>query len=103
MTVLALSFWTNLLRLPGYEVVSCQEEADLRQYRLTVAPKQPFAVCPHCGKVSDSVHQTRTRGRIKDLSISNYAVELRVRVSQFECLRCGQCFTPAIPFLTEGA
>jgi transposase len=103
MTVPTLSFWTNLLRLPDYEVVFCQEEADLRQYRLTVAPKHPLAVCPHCGTVSESVHQTRTRARIKDLSISNYTVELRVRVSQFECRRCGQCFTPAIPFLAEGS
>ena len=103
MAVPTLSFWTNLLRLPDYEVVSCQEEADLRQYRMTVAPKHPLAVCPHCGKVSESVHQTRTRAHIKDLSISNYTVELSVRVSQFECLRCGQCFTPAIPFLAEGA
>src|SRR5207249_395891 len=49
------------------------------------------------------VHQTRTRAHLKDLSISNYTVELSVRVSQFECLRCGQRFTPAIPFLAEGA
>lgn len=68
-----------------------------------MAPQQPLAVCPHCGKVSDSVHQTRTRAPIKDLSIRDYTVELCVRVFQFECLRCGQCFTPAIPFLAEGA
>jgi transposase len=66
MSVPALSFWTDLLRLPDYEVVSCQEEADLRQYRLTVAPRQPRAVCPHCGKVSDTLHQTRTRSTIRD-------------------------------------
>ncbi len=103
MSVPTLAFWTNLLRLPDYEVVSCQEEADLQQYRLTVAPKHLLAVCPHCGKVSDTIHQTRTRDHIKDLSLSNYTLELSVRVSQFVCSRCGQHFTPAIPFLAEGA
>lgn len=103
MSVPTLAFWTDLLRLPDYEVVFCQEEADLHQYRLTVAPKHPLAVCPPCGKVSDRIHQTRTRDHIKDLSISNYTLELSVRVSQFVCSRCAQCFTPAIPFLAEGA
>jgi transposase len=103
MSVLPLSSWTELLRLPDYEVVSCQEESDLQLYRLTMAPQQLLAVCPHCGKASDTVHQTRTREHIKDLSISNYSVELNVRVAQFECLRCGRCFTPAIPFAAEGS
>ncbi len=103
MSVPALSFWTELLRLSDYEVVACQQEADLHLYRFTVAPKHLLAVCPHCGKVSDTIHQTRTRERIKDLPISNYSVELSVRVAQFTCPGCGQCFTPAIPFVAEGA
>jgi transposase len=102
MTASTLAFWTQLLCLPEYEVVYCQQEQDLQQYRLTVAPKNRLGVCPHCGKVSDTIHQTRTREPIKDLSISTEAVELNVRVLQFEC-RCGQFFTPRIPFLAEGA
>jgi transposase len=98
-----LAFWTDLLRLPNYHVVFCQEEADLHKYRLTLATTQTLAVCPHCGKVCDTIHQIRTREPIKDLPICNYAVELRVRVAQYECSRCGQFFTPAIPFLAEGA
>jgi transposase len=103
MSGVTLAFWTDLVRLPGYHVVFCQEEADQHLYRLTLAPLQALAVCPHCGKVCDTIHQTRTRERIKDLPLSNYAVELCVRVHQFECQRCGQCFTPAIAFLAEGA
>jgi transposase len=68
-----------------------------------VAPKHPLGVCPHCRQVSETIHQTRTREHIKDLPLGNYAVEFRVRVCQFECGCCGQCFTPAIPFLAEGA
>jgi transposase len=103
MTAPNLSFWTTLLRLPDYDVVSCNEEADLQRYRLTVVPKHPLGVCPHCGQLSDLIHQTRTRDRIKDLPLSNYAVELSVRVPQFACGHCGHRFTPPIPFLAEGS
>jgi transposase len=96
------TFWTELLALLDYEVVYCQKESDLQRYRITVAPTQRLAVCPHCGKVSDTVHQTRTRDHIKDLSIGKESVELNVRVLQFECV-CGRHFTPAIPFLADGA
>jgi transposase len=102
MTAPTFAFWTQLLCLPDYEVVYCQKEGDLQRYRLTVTPKNRLGVCPHCGKVSDTIHQTRTREHIKDLSISTESVELNVRVLQFACV-CGQCFTPPIPFLAEGA
>src|SRR2546428_12402837 len=98
----ALPFWTDLLRLPDYEVVFCQEESDLRRYRFTVAPKHRIGICPHCKKASESVHQTRTREGIKDLSISKYAVEINVRILQFDCERCGQAFTLAVPVLWRG-
>ena len=103
MTGQSLEFWTHLLRLPGFVVVHAEENADQRRYCFTVAPEQRIGVCPHCQKVSDEVHQTRTRESIKDLPISHYAVELKVRVPQFECERCGCTFTPPIPFLAEGA
>jgi transposase len=102
MTNATFAFWTSVLSLPGYEVLFCQKESDLQRYRLTVAPTQRLAVCPHCGHACDNVHQTRTREHIKDLSIGAQSVELNVRVHQFEC-DCGRCFTPAIPFLAEGS
>ena len=99
----ALPFWTELLQLPGYVVVCCQQNAYLQHYRFTVAPQQRLGLCPNCGKVTDQVHQTRTREPIKDLPISNYAVDLAVRVLQFTCPHCGQVFTPPVAFLAEGA
>jgi transposase len=98
-----LQVWTDLLALPGYDVVHCQAEPDCRHYRLTVAPQQRVGVCPACGTVTDNVHQTRHRDRIRDLSISGYTVDLQVRVPQFQCHACGGCFTPAVPFLAEAA
>jgi transposase len=99
----SLEFWTRLLRLPDFVVVHCEEDAAQRRYCFTVTPQHRLGVCPHCEKVSDEVHQTRTREALKDLPISNYAVDLKVRVPQFACERCGCTFTPPIPFLAEGA
>ena len=103
MTDLPLHFWTFLLQLPGYVVVHVQKESDLGCYRITVVPEHRIGVCPHCGKAIDEVHQTRSREGIHDLPISQYKVELKVRVCQFECPRCSCAFTPAVPFLAEGA
>jgi transposase len=102
MSVTPLSFWSDLLHLPNYEVVFCQQEIDFLRYRFTIAPVEQVALCPHCGKVTDSINQTRSREQIKDLPLGDFAVELTVRVPQFECLRCGHLFTPALDFLAEG-
>src|SRR6202789_2552976 len=102
MTAPAFAFWTQLLALPDYEVVYCQQEGDLHCYRFSLTPAHLLGVCPHCGKITDTIHQTRSREHIKDLSIGAESVELKVRVLQFKCA-CGHCFTPPIPFLAEGS
>jgi len=102
VTTSTFAFWTTLLGLSEYEVVYCLKESDLQRYSITVAPTRRLGVCPHCGQLSDNVHQTRTREHIKDLSIGADSVELKVRVLQYECT-CGHCFTPPIPFLAEGS
>jgi transposase len=89
--------------LPGFVVVHGQEELQPPRYCFTVAAELRIGVCPHCNKASEVVHQTRTRERIVDLPVSGYAVELKVRVCQFQCERCDVVFTPDVPFLAEGA
>ena len=103
MVAIPLAAWTLLLRLPDYEVLSFREETDLNLYRFTVGPRQRVGLCPSCGKSCDQVHQTRSRAGIKDLPLSNFAVELEVRVPQYECPRCHKAFTPPVPFLFEAA
>ena len=98
-----MEFWTRLLRLPGFVVVHSQEESQPPRYCFTVAAEQRIGVCPHCNKASEEVHQTRTREQIVDLPISGYAVELKLRVCQFQCELCAVAFTPDVPFLAEGA
>ena len=103
MAAPSLEFWTRLLHLPGFVVVHTQEELQPPRYGFTVAAEHRVGVCPYCNKISEDVHQTRTRERIVDLPISGYAVELKVRVCQFQCERCDRTFTPDVPFLAEGA
>ena len=75
--------WTMALNLVGCEVVATTVEQAERTLRLTVVPKYPVAVCPHCGGVCDDVHQTRDLDGVRDLPIADRAVELSVRVAQF--------------------
>lgn len=98
-----LKFWTKLLQLPGFQVVYAHEDAEQRMLQFTVVPEHPIGVCPHCGKASEQVHQQRTRERIKDLPISQNAVELKVRVPQLWCERCGRAFTPPVDIVAEAA
>ena len=103
MAAQSLEFWTRLLHLSGFVVAHCEEQTQPPRYCFTVVAENRFGACPHCNKASDTVHQTRTRERIVDLPISGHAVELKVRVGQFQCERCAVAFTPPVPFLAEGA
>lgn len=99
----SFEFWTRLLHLPGFVVLHSQEESQPPRYCFTVGLEHRIGICPHCNNASEEVHQTRTRERIVDLPISGYAVELKVRVCQFQCARCVVAFTPDVPFLAAGA
>lgn len=96
-------FWTDLLHLPGFAVVHVREDDAHRRYVITVAPEHPIGVCPHCHRASETVQQRRNRDGILDLPIGSHAVELTVRVGQFECPHCDRCFTPPTDFLADGA
>lgn len=97
-----LPLWTDVLKLPDFEVVSYQEDAPAAQICFTVRPKHDVGVCPHCGRLSDEVHQRRTRERLKDLPLGTRAVELKVRLPQLWCPTCERLFTPSWPALAEG-
>ena len=95
--------WTDLLQLPGFAVVHLEQDTAQQRYFITVVPEHPIGVCPQCHRTCDTIKQRRNRDRILDLPLGSHAVELTVRVGQFECQHCGQCFTPPIPFLAEGS
>jgi transposase len=97
-----LKVWTEILQLPGFTVVHLEEDVAAKRYHMTVVPEHPIGVCPHCGQATQNIKQHRTRAGILDLPIGSHSVELTVRVGQFECQRCGRCFTPTTSFLGEG-
>lgn len=98
-----LMLWTEVLQLPGFVVAHMQMDADAKLYSFTVVPQYSIGVCPHCSEITRTVKQHRTREGIFDLPIGLHAVELKVRVGQYSCDRCGHCFTPSIDFLAEGS
>lgn len=100
-------FWTGVLNLEGFEVVHRRHEAATpnsqeQLWRFTVAPALAAGVCPDCGRVSTTRHQTRDRERIHDLPIGDSRVELTVRTFQYECEACERCFTPPCAPLAAG-
>ena len=97
-----LKVWTDILQLPGFTVVHLHEDAPAKRYLMTVVPEHAVGVCPHCGQTTQKIKQHRTRDGILDLPIGSHTVELTVRMGQFECDRCGRCFTPTTDFLAEG-
>lgn len=95
-------FWTGVLNLKGFEVVDQRHDRQATRWCFAVAPTQPAGVCPHCGGVSATRHQTRDRERIHDPPIGEDRVELTVRTFRYECGACGRCFTPASPAPAAG-
>jgi transposase len=98
-----LSFWTDLIDLPGFVVAQVRLDSHDPTYHLTLVPEHTLGVCPQCGRASQTVKQRRTRDGIRDLPIGPHAVALTVRVAQFSCDHCHRCFTPPMDFLADGA
>lgn len=96
-----LTFWTNTLNLPDWEVVHVEEQA--RSLHFTLVPTCDLGICPQCGKPSSAVAQKRTREGIVDLPMGVKTVELKVRQSQFGCADCQRAFTPPCPAVAEGS
>ena len=95
--------WTDLVQLPGFAVAHVEQDTAHQRYFITVVPEHAIGVCPQCHRTSETIKQRRNRDGIRDLPIGSHAVELTVRVGQFECPHCDRCFTPPIAFLAEGA
>src|SRR4029453_14773192 len=85
--------------LPGLVVdhVSCAETVLLIYAYAT----SPTATCPYCHQPSGGVHIYYTRSP-RDLPLSEYAVQLRLRVRRFRCLNgaCAhQTFAERLPII----
>lgn len=94
---------TRLVQLEGWEVVFQRREEDAKIWRFTLLPRHSVAVCPHCGKRTNEIHDTRDHDDVHDLPIGEYRVLLRLRVFRFKCLSCDRTFTPRSASVAEGA
>jgi transposase len=99
----SLDFWTDLLRLDGFRVAHVYRDTPTDPIRLTVIPRTPLGLCPHCHRASDTIHRRWESHSVKDLPIGPQAVELIVRTYQFSCPHCGHFFTPHAPVFVRGA
>jgi transposase len=97
-----LHFWTEMLRLKDFQVIHVQQDTPSDPLRFTLRPRLDVAPCPHCQKLSDTIHRTTTSDRIKDLPVGPNSVELTVRTLQFHCLHCDSFFTPGSSFFVPG-
>jgi len=93
--------FSYVLDLEEFEVVHVSEEPGESVRRFTIIPRMRVGLCPHCGKASAEWQQTRER-TILDLPMGGHGTELIVRVRQFRCAECQQCFTPRFTALAEG-
>lgn len=97
-----LSVWNGVLQLDEFEVVHQAEDLATKTLHFTLISKLGAAVCPHCGGLCKTVHQTRDRDDIHDLPIGERAVVLRVRVPEFHCDACQRHFTLPWQSIAEG-
>ena len=76
------------LPLPEGMVIG-QVEISPTQLTVEVIATQPWACCPACGTLSDSVHCQYQR-TVHDVPCGGRKVVLRLRVRKFVC-RCASC------------
>ena len=87
---------TRLLDLPGIEVEDYHELGD--QLILEVEATKEYAICPRCGQESHHLHQNHGH-LVRDLSISNRQVLLKVNRRQFKCNTCRKLFSEELDFI----
>lgn len=91
----------QLLQLPGFEVVDCQEDRPNSTRFFTIVPVALHAPCPDCGRVCHDRHECLEQ-EIHDLPMAQFRTILRVRHWQFHCKPCDRFFTPPNPHMTAG-
>jgi len=92
-------FYESLLNLQGLVV----DEVSIEESKLEIHchTDSQDSTCPVCGQLTNRVNQTSTH-IIQDLSISNRAVYLHLRVKQYVCKDCNRYFTEEVSFASLG-
>lgn len=98
-----LQFWTQLIRLEGFQVAHVRQDTPADPMRLTLIPNTPLGVCPQCHRSCDGIHRRSDSHPVRDLPFGPQAVELVIRTYQFSCPHCQQFFTPSSTLFAVGA
>jgi transposase len=98
-----LQFWTQLLRLEGFQVVHLRQDTPTDPLRLTLRPTLLVGVCPRCQRSCDTIKRRSESSPVRDLPFGPQAVELIIRTYQYCCPACQHSFTPPVAVFAPGA
>ncbi len=86
-----LNIFEQIINLPEFTVKNYRFIDGFGLVRI-LEKKEKKAICPHCGRKSDKLHQNY-RYLVRDLPMMEPDVYLRVNRRQFKCSHCQKPFT----------
>jgi transposase len=94
-----LKLMTDILKIKGVSVTNYQliEEVGIVLY---VEKIEKQAICPSCGRKGDKLHQNNCL-TVRDLSVGEQAVYLKVNRRQMRCEHCGKKFTEELEYVNK--
>ena len=94
-----LYFITNIIKFEGFKAKNYHFITD-DELLIELENKEKLAICPHCKKQTDKVHQSH-HYRVRDIPISSYDVFLLVNRRQFRCKNCRKVFSEELNFVKK--
>jgi len=95
---MSLALLTELLALPGVQVVS-YELPDAARLLVNLVFEVTGAPCPTCGELSQQIHSYGEPRTVRDLDVWHRACYVRFRPRQFMCARCHTTFVERLSWL----
>jgi hypothetical protein len=78
--------------------LAIEELADNEYVHLVCEHEHNIAICPCCGQVSTSIHETKDRS-VRHLDIWNKRTIIHFQSRRFECSRCNKPFTENLTWI----
>lgn len=94
-----LYFVTQLLNLSSVRVVNYHFITE-NEILIEVKNREEKAPCPHCGRLTQKVHQNHSH-RVRDLPLSGYYVFLQINRRQLKCSHCNKIFSEDLDFVKK--
>jgi transposase len=94
-----LHFITTVIDIKEIKVVNYHFITD-KEIVIELKNKQSKSKCPHCGKVTEKIHQNHGY-RVRDIPMMGYEVFLKVNRRQFKCEACKKVFSEELGFVKK--